>query len=564
MKKFFLLPLLLTATMVFADDAVLVESFSKVGNVATGTYTWTGDLCTWSAFMTARRKQDTIHTANQTQAIWMSISNAGAAKVSTTNFEGGIKNVAFKYARYGKETSPAGRILQLKVKVGETENSTPTFAGNAMKLGNGATADHEVYTYAFNSKSNAAQLSIENISTCTEDLTTTGICRICVGDITITPYLLYTTKEVTLDLRLGSNKITNAGLINNTDEGAIVYSISDNTIGATIDAATGEVTASQAGEVTVTASWEAITTSYTLTILAKDVATASFDNSKVLAKLGEAAPHNTFTTNSNADVEFSSSDENVATIDNAGHVTLVGVGTATITANVLENATYTSASATYTLRVVPANFKIETFDSATETSSTYATSKVSAAGDICSWSFLLGGIKTMSDATFVPMFGTTKYALFRAPKENEDVPYIESDSIEGGIEYLAFDANPLATETGTTWDIRVFINGVQVGNNLTSFPAYPQNEWSRINIQNINISGKFVIRFENHTTIGGEYPTTNKGRLAIDNIEWTTYESTPSAIDNTNVQREIRKEMINGQLIINIDGVRYNMQGQQL
>ena len=260
MKKQFLLTLacLLSASL-WAADVSLTENFSTIGNVATGNYTWTGDLCTWNAILTARRKQDTIHTAEQKQAIWMPINNTGSGKVSTVNWEGGIKAVSFKYARYGSENT-SGRVLQLKVTAGDIENSTPTFAKNAMKIGNGVSASHETYSYAFNNKTNA-QLSVENISTVTEDLTSTGICRIMVGDIQITPYLLYTTKEVRLDNRF-SGTFTNTNLINNT-EGEVNY-ISSNTAVATINETTGEVTLVAPGITIITASWEGVTTTYTL------------------------------------------------------------------------------------------------------------------------------------------------------------------------------------------------------------------------------------------------------------------------------------------------------------
>ena len=150
MKKLFLFSLLIVATTLFAEDAVLVENLSKVGNVATSNYTWEGDVCTWEVFQTARRVQDTISTANQKQAIWMSVSKNGAAKITSTNLEGGIKAVSFKYARYGSENKE-GRVLQLKVTAGDMENSTPTFAKNAMKQGtNGAASAHETYSFAFN------------------------------------------------------------------------------------------------------------------------------------------------------------------------------------------------------------------------------------------------------------------------------------------------------------------------------------------------------------------------------------------------------------------------------
>jgi len=272
MKKQFLLILacLLSASL-WATDVSLTESFSTIGNVATGNYTWTGDLCTWNAILTARRKQDTIHTAEQKQAIWMPINNTGSGKVSTVNWEGGIKAVSFKYARYGSENT-SGRVLQLKVTAGDIENSTPTFAKDAMKIGNGVSASHETYSYAFNNKTNA-QLSVENISTVTEDLTSKGICRIMVGDIQITPYLLYTTKEVRLDSRY-SGTFTNTDLINNT-EGEVNY-ISSNTAVATINETTGEVTLVAPGITIITASWEGVTTTYTLYY--EDVITEDFSN----------------------------------------------------------------------------------------------------------------------------------------------------------------------------------------------------------------------------------------------------------------------------------------------
>lgn len=266
MKKLFLTLTACILTLgLWADTSVtVVENFSTVGNVATGTYTWTGDLCTWNAYLTARRAQDTIYDANQKQAIWMSVSSAGAAKVSTTDFEGGIKAVEFKYARYGSEKT-AGRVLQLKVKVGNDEYNTPTYANNAMKQGAGGGKEHETYSHAFNSKSNEAQLTIENISTYTEALSTSGICRICVGDITITPYLLYRNKEVTIGSK--QRGFINKDLIDNTGgEGTIAYSSSNESV-ATVDG-DGVITPVAAGDAIITASWsEGASTTYTLHVV---------------------------------------------------------------------------------------------------------------------------------------------------------------------------------------------------------------------------------------------------------------------------------------------------------
>lgn len=267
MKKQILFTLIacLLSVSLTAADVSYVENFSKVGNVATGTYTWIGDLCTWEIFQTARRKQDTIHTATQKQAIWMSVSANGAAKVTTKDWEGGIKAVAFKFARFGSETKKEGRVLQLKVLAGTMENETPEFEENAMKQGtNGVNSAHETYSYTFNNKTDA-QLSIENISSCTEPLTTSGICRILVGDITITPYLLYTQKEVTIGTK--QRGYVNAELIDNTDGDAITYSSSDPTI-ATVDSQTGVVTPLAAGDVIIYAALaEGAKTQYTLHVM---------------------------------------------------------------------------------------------------------------------------------------------------------------------------------------------------------------------------------------------------------------------------------------------------------
>ena len=491
MKKLVLFSLLLAATTLMADDVVLVENFSKVGNVSTGTYSWNGDLCDWSAYLTARRKQDTIPTAEQMQAIWMSVSNAGAAKVSTINWEGGIKAVDFKYARFGSERNPSGRVLQLKVTAGETEDQTPEYAGNAMKQGAAAASpDHEVYSHAFNCKDANAQLSIENISSYSEDLTATGICRILVGDITITPYLLYTKKSAIWNL--GGEPFINEGLINNIDEGEVVYSLGENEIGAMIDAATGAVTAEQVGDVTVIASWDGLETSYIL-------------------------------------------------------------------------------------HVVPADYRLETFDDAEETAHTYATTEESTQGDVCTWYALYGGVRSMTDDNYKPFF-PTKYALFRAPHYgSEEQPYIQSSTIAGGIKYLKFHCNPVASEANTTWDIRVFINGTQVGEeSYGGFGAAPQEEFMEVLISDLNIEGEIVIRFENHSVIDESYTSGNKGRLAIDYIEWEGYvapvdpedpeedpEEDPTDLKTVNGERVLvsGKMLRNGQLIIERNGVRYNAQG---
>lgn len=525
MKKLLLIPLLMVATMVFADDAVLVENFSKVGKVTSvGNYTWTGDLGTWTVTQGRRNTGDTIIDATLKQGVWLPVSSNGAGKLEVT-LTNGIKAVALKYARFGSEKTD-GRVLKLKVSVGDTEDNTPEYANNAMTQG---TAGHETYSHAFNNKTASAKLTIENVSTYTESLSTTGICRITVADITITPYLQYTTTEATLDLRLGSNKYTNNGLINNTDEGAVVYSISENTIDATIDAATGEVTASKAGEVTVTATWGQISTSYKLTILAKDVATASFAKEAIRVKVNADAPTNQFTTNSNATVAYSSSVPAVAEVDAAsGAVTLKGVGTTVITANVPENESYTAASASYTLRVVPANFNLETFTGAhnvdLSTNNTYLTSPTESFAPSeatgLKWTTLLGSVRSA-------LGGSTSSeiaAVVRAKKTSEEnFGYILSSKISGGIDSLTFEWNANGSEASRkkNWDIDIYVNDTKVGSiNDKGQAVQPAGSWFRFGVGNLKIEGDFTIKFVNNNVPDG---TGNEYRFVVDNIEWYSY-----------------------------------------
>ncbi len=62
-------------------------------------------------------------------------------------------------------------------------------------------------------------------------------------------------------------------------------------------------------------------------------------------------PTATFTTNSDGVVTYTSSDENVATIDANGNISPVGYGVTIITANVAETETYLADSKSFTLRV---------------------------------------------------------------------------------------------------------------------------------------------------------------------------------------------------------------------
>lgn len=146
-----------------------------------------------------------------------------------------------------------------------------------------------------------------------------------------------------------ANALTNdAGL-------TVTYSIEPEGV-ATIDAATGELTIVGTGTATVTATGEAnanyngTTATYTLTV-AKANATMSFSPNSVTIVEGQAFTAPTLTNEANLAVTYESSNNNVATVDNKGNVTIVGVGETTITATGAPNDNYNGTYATYTITV---------------------------------------------------------------------------------------------------------------------------------------------------------------------------------------------------------------------
>ncbi len=151
-------------------------------------------------------------------------------------------------------------------------------------------------------------------------------------------------------------------------DGTITYSSSDNNI-ATVDN-NGNVTIHNVGDgsvvITATASATAgfaeTSASYTVNI-AKKAQSISFRQSSISKVEGASS----FTNELNRDVvdgeiTYSSSNQNVATIDNSGVVTIVGVGDTTIVASVSETANYSAISASYGLTVSPKSAQTLTFD----------------------------------------------------------------------------------------------------------------------------------------------------------------------------------------------------------
>ena len=155
--------------------------------------------------------------------------------------------------------------------------------------------------------------------------------------------------EATYGGEVPANALTNeAGL-------TVTYESSNKNI-ATVDNE-GKVTIVKAGEVTITATGAAndnyneATARYTLTI-AKAEATLSFAPNAFTIVEGQEFTAPTLTNEAGLAVTYSSTNDAVATVDtNSGEVTIVGVGSTTITATGAENDNYKGATATYTITV---------------------------------------------------------------------------------------------------------------------------------------------------------------------------------------------------------------------
>lgn len=131
---------------------------------------------------------------------------------------------------------------------------------------------------------------------------------------------------------------------------------SNKTSVATVDASSGLVTAVGVGSARITAiaaattKYQEVTKTIDITVLNAATATVSAENATLA--VGGTTQLNV-TTNSDGRKTYTSSNNNVATVDaNSGQVTAKGTGTATITVNIAATNTYAATSATYVITVI--------------------------------------------------------------------------------------------------------------------------------------------------------------------------------------------------------------------
>ena len=175
--------------------------------------------------------------------------------------------------------------------------------------------------------------------------------------------------STTVDKTFGDTTFTQPAPTGGTGTGAITWESSDPAV-ASVSATSGEVTIITAGTTTITATkaadtnYNEATASYTLNIAKAAQAAFDFAFTTVDKTFGDTTftqPAPTGGTGTGA-ITYESRDLTVATISaTSGEVTIVSVGTTTITATKAGDATYNEATASYTLYIAKANQAAFTF-----------------------------------------------------------------------------------------------------------------------------------------------------------------------------------------------------------
>ena len=172
----------------------------------------------------------------------------------------------------------------------------------------------------------------------------------------ITPTLTFAT-PTSVSKDYGDAAFTNTASSSNS-LGVVTYS-SGNTSVATVNSATGQVTINAAGSAVITATiaahlgYTSTTATYTLTVAGVTPNFTLATSGTINKKLGNAPFTNAASSSNSAGaISYESNNTGVATVNSStGEVTVVGIGTAVITATIAANGAYTSQTATYTIIV---------------------------------------------------------------------------------------------------------------------------------------------------------------------------------------------------------------------
>ena len=188
--------------------------------------------------------------------------------------------------------------------------------------------------------------------------------QVNVGKIDQNPPLSFAVDPFALVFGQSGTNAVNGG----QGTGALTFESDDTTV-ATVNASTGEVTATGVGSATITATkagddtFNPSAASYTVNVTPADQAALNFPSDPLDLVFGDTA-NNTATGGSGTGaITYASNDTNIVTVDtNTGEVTAVGVGSTTVTATKAADANFNEQTGSYTVNVAAANQAPLTFD----------------------------------------------------------------------------------------------------------------------------------------------------------------------------------------------------------
>ena len=527
------------------NNGARIEMFSGVSqsSVVGETLTdWNGDLFTWQAQYQVRRgTNDTIHAGiTKHQGTSIGIQDPTGTPLSSIlqskgDVEGGIKYLTFYWMQWGAASGGTRRIAVYAddelIGYQENPNGASGKTGDEFMLGinNAMKSNKQLIIKNESYKGSVGTLSDASNSS-----------RIVLDNIYITPYLRYTLKEATLDMR-NATTYTNTNLINNTGGNNITYTLENPSVEemATIDSESGEVTGLKAGQVTVKATWNEVGTgayvTYTLNIVAATATEASFEDAIVHIGLNGSVSNSLNITEGYEDelasesksITYTSSNPAVASYS-AGVWTVNGVGQTTISASLPATENFTAAEASYILQVTDNSARKEAFSSI----SNYKVSDIATNpiwnGDLFDW-HVAYSVRRNND--MFPSDNTKQGTWMGIPDPSSDYGTLQSEEvIEGGIKYLSFYfEQPNANESGRTLKPAVYVKSNETETLKGSMEvegkagAQASETRSLLGINNVMKSNsQLVIKNESYTTAGGTR-SANTGRILLDEIHITPY-----------------------------------------
>ena len=228
-----------------------------------------------------------------------------------------------------------------------------------------------------------------------------------------------------------------------------------------------------------------------------------------------------------AAITYESSNEAVATVSDAGVISLAGgTGTATITASFAGNANYLLGSATYTIKVNEPAESCDGSDDFLDTEDKGSPTSYSNRSTPNGWTAVNAGYKVIDEKAYWMINGKTTA-----------VGVITSPELTGGLGTLKFRyANTNSESNGVSVKIEIKQGGDVVKEyTLTKANSeVVQNTVYTETIENINVAGNFQIVI---TNLSPSNNTGNKDRVSIGRFCWTGYTAPePPVVDYTEVR----------------------------